>query len=129
MMNENKIATVVIGAAIEVHKNLGPGLLESIYETALAYELQKINFDIRRQVLIPVRYKEIVFTKGFLADIIVNNKVILELKSVRIVEDVHKKQLLSYLRLSNLTLGLLINFNSPYLKEGIFRVINGIITD
>jgi len=126
-MNENDIAKVIVDKAIKVHKNLGPGLFESVYQGALAYELQKSGLTIEREKDIPVLYDDIIFDKGFRADIVVNEKVIIELKSIKKLEDVHFKQLLTYLKLSNLKLGILINFNEVLLKNGIKRIINGII--
>jgi GxxExxY protein len=124
-MNENEIAEKIIGLAIKVHKALGPGLLESVYEKAMAFELQRNGFDIVVQKTLPVIYEGIVIDEGYRPDIIINNLVIIELKSVKSIEDVHLKQVLTYLRLSNLKLGILINFNESYLKEGLRRVFNG----
>lgn len=126
-MDENQIAEKVIGLAIKVHSILGPGLLESVYEKVLAFELHRNNFEIVVQEPVAVYYEGVVIDDGFRADIIVNRMVILELKSVRRVEDIHLKQLLTYVRLKNLKLGLLINFNETLLRNGIRRVINGFI--
>ncbi|GAK56234.1 hypothetical protein U27_03196 [Candidatus Vecturithrix granuli] len=125
-MNENEISKVVIDRSIKVHNLLGPGLLESVYEEVLAYELTKANLGCRRQVGIPVVYENVRMDIGFRADILVDDKVILELKSVETVLPLHKKQLLTYLRLSGLKLGLLLNFNVKLLKEGITRIVNGL---
>jgi GxxExxY protein len=125
IMTENIIAKEVVGAAYKVHTTLGPGLLESVYETVLAYELEKRNLKVVRQQSLPVIYESIKLEEGFRTDIIVENKVIIELKSVETIAPVHKKQLLTYLRLSGLKLGLLINFGSHLIKDGITRVING----
>ena len=118
-MTENDIAKEVVDAALTVHRMLGPGLLESVYETALAYELRQ------RQVPIPVRYRNVIFDEGFRADLIVEARVIVEVKSMERTAPVHGKQLLTYLRLSDLRLGLLINFNVELIKNGIKRVVNG----
>jgi len=125
-MTEDDISNKVIGLAIKVHKALGPGLLESAYEKAFAYELRKNGFKIDCQKKIAIKYDELIIDEGFRADIIVNNRVILELKSVKKLEDVHFKQLLTYLKLSDKKLGLLINFNETILKNGIKRVVNGL---
>ena len=114
-----------MNCAFAVHKALGPGLLESVYERALAIELKESGLFFERQREIPVRYKGRVIEKAFYADIIVENKVILELKSVQRLESVHAKQLLTYLKLSGVKLGFLINFNEELLKNGIKRIING----
>jgi GxxExxY protein len=120
-----KIAEKVIGLAIKVHSILGPGLLESAYEKALVYELRKNGFDVSVQEMVPINYEDLTIDEGYRADIIVNKKVILELKSVRNMEDVFFRQLLTYVRLSKLKLGLIINFNETLLRNGIRRVING----
>jgi GxxExxY protein len=127
-MNENGIAEVIIDSAITIHKKLGPGLLESVYEKVLSYELQKKGLISENQVSIPVKYDNITFSDAFRADIIVNRKVIIEIKSIENFEPVHFKQLLTYLKLSDMKLGILINFNKELLKDGIKRVINGTIT-
>jgi GxxExxY protein len=121
----NLLSNKIIGAAIEVHKQLGPGLLESVYEDCLCYELtqQKINFS--RQVNLPVTYKDAKIYAGFRIDLVVDNLVIVELKAVEQVLPVHKSQLLTYLKLSKKWLGLLINFNVPVVKDSITRVVNG----
>jgi len=123
-MIENELSQVILDCAFNVHKNLGPGLLESVYEETISYELLKKNIKIQRQVGIPVVYNDIKMEIGFRADIIVENKVIIEIKSVESLSDVHFKQLLTYLKLSDLKLGLLINFNESLLKNGIKRVVN-----
>ena len=123
-MDENEIAKRIIDAAMTVHRKLGPGLLESVYEKTLAYELAKPGLSVKVQVPIPIKYDEMVFDNAFKADLIVEEKVIVELKSVEIIQPVHKKQLLTYLRLSDKRLGLLINFGSALLKDGISRVVN-----
>lgn len=123
-MKENAISGFIVDAAYEVHTVLGPGLFESIYESALVFELEQRKLRVQRQVAIPVRYKEKEFGEGFRADLIVENKVIVELKSVEQLANIHKKQLLTYLRLTNLRLGLLLNFDAPLIKHGIVRVVN-----
>jgi GxxExxY protein len=126
MSKENEIAKLVVDAAYHVHTKLGPGLLESVYEVALAHEIEKRGLAIKRQVSIPIQYDELVFDEGFRADIIVEDSVILELKSVEAVAPVHKKQLLTYLRLADKRLGLLLNFGAPLIKKGIFRIVNNL---
>ncbi len=123
-MHENEIAKLILDCAFKIHRDVGPGLLESVYEELLAYELTKIGLSVKRQVGIPLTYETIKMEIGFRADIIVENKVIIELKSIETILDVHKKQLLTYLKLSGLKLGLLINFNVSLLKEGIVRIVN-----
>ncbi|MDD5583401.1 MAG: GxxExxY protein [Candidatus Marinimicrobia bacterium] len=125
-MTENEIGTVAIASAITVHRELGPGLLESIYEKALLYELIQHDLSVISQVDVPVKYKNVIFNIGFRADIIIENKVILELKSVEKILDVHKKQLQTYLKLTQLKLGYIFNFNTPLLKNGIVRCVNGL---
>ncbi len=121
----NKISKQVLDAAIEVHKQLGPGLLESVYEYCLCKELELRNIKYKRQVKIPVFYKNEPVGTNFIIDILVENELVLELKAVEIVLPVHNAQLLSYLRLTNKRLGILINFNVPRLVDGWKRVING----
>src|SRR5260221_9544522 len=123
-MTENEISYKIIGAAIELHKKLGPGLLESVYENALAYDLREISLKILQQAPMPLIYKEVKMEAGFRLDLLVEDKVIVEIKSVEILAPVHYSQLLTYLRLSNKKLGLLINFNSEVLKSGIHRILN-----
>ncbi|HTQ38728.1 MAG TPA: GxxExxY protein [Pirellulales bacterium] len=124
VMHENDITGIVIDAAIAVHKALGPGLLESVYEVVLAHELKKRGLKCERQAPIPVVYDNIRFDEGFCIDILVEDKVIVELKSVEKTIPVHKKQVLTYLRLTNKRVGLLINFGEEYLKDGITRLVN-----
>ena len=124
MLKENKIAKLVFDAAYHVHTKLGPGLLESVYEVVLAHEIEKRGLAIERQVSIPIQYDSLAFDEGFRADMVVEDSVILELKSVESVAHVHKKQLLTYLRLSDKRLGLLLNFGAPLIKKGIFRIVN-----
>ena len=123
-MTENDIGTLVVGASIDVHRELGPGLLESVYETALVYELTKRRLSVKRQLSIPILYKGIELKEGFKADIIVEDRVILELKSVEKILSVHKKQLQTYLKLTGCKLGYLLNFNETLLKDGIIRCVN-----
>lgn len=126
MKTENEIARLVLDAAFAVHTNLGPGLLESVYEAILAYELTKLGVVALRQVPVPIRYQELEFEEGFRADLLVDGKVIVELKAVEALVPVHGKQLLTHLRLSGHRLGLLINFGEEHLKDGIKRVTNGL---
>ena len=125
-MNENEISYKVIGAAIDIHKDIGPGLLESAYENALAYDLKNMGFDIRQQVAMPFIYKEVKQEVGYRIDLLINEKVIIEIKAVEVLVPVHFAQLLTYLKLSGLKLGLLINFNSKILKDSIHRVVNNL---
>jgi GxxExxY protein len=125
-MHENSIAKAVVNAAYKVHSKLGPGLFESVYEVILADELEEQGLQVNRQKSIPIRYGRKKFDQGFIADLIINDAVIVELKSVEKVAPVHKKQLLTYLRLSDKKLGLLINFGESSLKDGISRVVNGL---
>lgn len=125
-MHENEISNAIRGSAFKVHTALGPGLLESVYETALAYELRKDGFEVLTQLGVPVVYDEIKMDQGFRMDLLVNSKVIVEIKSVETLLDVHHKQLLTYLKLSEKKLGLLINFNSISLKNSITRIVNGL---
>jgi len=123
---ENKISYDCRGAAFRVYNQLGPGLLESVYEHTLCYELIKSGYHVQRQLGLPVYYDHLKFELGFRLDIIVNNLVIIEVKSVEAIMDVHKKQLLTYLKLSDKRLGLLINFNTSDLNSSIIRIVNGL---
>lgn len=125
-MNENEIGKHVVDAAVKVHRALGPGLLETVYEVVLSRELELRGLSCERQVSVPIQYENIRFDEGFRADIIVENKVILELKAVEQVSKVHNKQLFTYLKLRSLKLGFLLNFNATLMKDGITRVINGL---
>ena len=125
-MTENEIARQVVDAAYKIHTTLGPGLLESVYEATMAYELEKRGLPVIRQQPIPVVYESIHLQEGFRADLVVGGTVLVELKSIEEVAPVHKKQLLTYLRLSHRRLGLLINFNVELIKHGITRVVNGL---
>jgi len=125
-MTENDISRIVIDAAIKVHRHIGPGLLETVYESILTYELEERRLKVARQVPVPIHYRHICLDEGFRADLVVEDKLIIELKSVESLARVHKKQLLTYLRMSELRLGVLLNFGAPLIKEGICRVANGI---
>ena len=121
-MTENEIAAIIVDAAYTIHKRLGPGLLESVYETTLTYELEERGVRPHRQQAMPVVYESVRMDIGFRADLIVADKVIVEIKSVEAVSPVHRKQLLTYLRLTDKRLGLLINFNVPLIRDGITRI-------
>ena len=125
-MTENEIGKIIINTAISIHKELGPGLLESVYELVLATELEGKEFKVQRQQPVPIYFKGLKFKEGFRADIVVDNKVILELKSVEKVNNAHKKQLLTYLRLSGKKLGYLLNFGEALMKDGIIRTVNNL---
>jgi len=125
-MTENQIGSIVIDCAIKVHKELGPGLLESTYQACLAYELKKKGLFVEEQKALPVIYDEIKLEVGYRIDILVENKIILELKSVEALNDIHLAQILTYLKLSDRKLGYLINFNVKLLKQGIKRVVNNL---
>lgn len=126
-MNENELSKIIIGAAISLHKILGPGLLESVYETTLvAYELRNLGLDVQSQLSVPMVYKEIHMDVGYRIDLLINNKVLIEVKSVEKLAPVHFAQTLTYLKLSELKLGLLINFNTKKVSEGIHRVVNNL---
>jgi GxxExxY protein len=124
-MNENEIAKIAVAVAFQLHSTLGPGLLESVYQELYVYKLRERGVSVETEVQLPVVYEGKQFTSTFRIDILIEKKLVIELKSVETVLPVHKKQLLTYLRLSNLKLGLLINFGSAYIKDGIERVING----
>ncbi|HTG67417.1 MAG TPA: GxxExxY protein [Flavobacterium sp.] len=126
-MTENEISKIVFESALKVHKVLGPGLLESAYEECLFYELTKFNLKVEKQKALPLVYEEVKLDVGYRIDIIVEDKFIVEVKSVETLNDVHLAQLLTYLRLSDCKLGLLINFNVKLLKEGVRRVVNGVL--
>jgi GxxExxY protein len=125
-MTENEISYKIIGAAIELHKTIGPGLLESAYENALAFELRELGLKVEQQYPMPFIYKEVKQDIGYRLDLIVENKVIIEVKSVEMLAPVHYAQLLTYLKLSDIKLGLLMNFNSKILKENIHRIVNSL---
>ena len=125
-MRENEVAKIVVDVAFQIHKRLGPGLLESVYEAVMLHELRKRGLNVENQVPIPVEWDGIRLEVGFRADLIVERCLIVELKSVEQINPVHKKQLLTYLRLANCRLGLLINFNTELIKNGISRIVNGL---
>jgi len=125
-MTENDISYKIIGAALELHTALGPGLLESVYESTLAYDLSNLGLKIETQIPKPLVYKEIKLDVGYRIDMLVEDKVIVEIKSVENLAPVHFAQTLTYLKLSDKKLALLINFNTKYLKEGIHRIVNNL---
>ncbi|HNW99469.1 MAG TPA: GxxExxY protein [Bacteroidales bacterium] len=125
-MTENEISYKIIGAAIELHKAIGAGLLESAYENALAFDLREIGLDVEQQYPMPFVYKDVKQDVGYRLDLLVEKKVIIEVKSVEVLAPVHYAQLLTYLKLSDLRLGLLINFNSKFLKDNIHRIVNNL---
>jgi GxxExxY protein len=123
---ENEIGTAIISAAIDVHSLVGPGLLESAYEACLVYELEKLGFDVRRQSALPLRYKDLIIDIAYRTDLIVENLVVVELKTVEMILRVHRSQLLSYLGLGGFKLGYLLNFHVAQMRDGIVRVANGL---
>jgi len=125
-MTENEIGKIIVDSAIAVHRELGPGLLESVYEVVLAYELRQRGLSVKRQVPMPIRYKDMTFDEAFRADLVVEEKVIVELKSVERVSEAHKKQVQTYLRLTGCKLGFLLNFGEALMKRGITRTVNGL---
>ena len=125
-MTENELSKLFLDIAFKVHTALGPGLLESAYESVICYELDKCKIPYERQIEVPIRYDDHLFSNAFRADLILERKVIIELKSVESLNDVHKKQLLTYLKLTGLKLGLLVNFNEKLLKNGIVRIANNL---
>jgi GxxExxY protein len=125
-VTENEIARIAVDAAIHVHRTLGPGLFESVYERILEHELKKRSLVVQRQIPVPVVYDGLTFDDAFRADLIMNDSVIIELKSIETLAAVHGKQLLTYLKLTGKKLGLLINFGEVLLKNGIHRVVNGL---
>jgi GxxExxY protein len=126
-MKENDIRTIIVDCALELHRNLGPGLLETVYEVTLARALERRGLGVQRQVAVPIEYQGETFSEGFRADLIVGGLVIVELKSIERVTPAHKKQLLTYLRLTGLKLGYLLNFGEALMRDGITRTINGSI--
>ncbi len=124
-MHENEIGSVVVDCAVALHRDLGPGLLETVYELTLARALERRGLSVQRQVAVPIEYEGETFAEGFRADLIVECKVLLELKSMERVTPAHKKQLLTYLRLTGLKLGYLLNFGEALMRDGITRTING----
>ena len=125
MIKGNQLTSEIIGSAIEVHRNLGPGLLESTYEECMVFELQERDLIVKRQYEIPVLYKGNKLEQNYRIDLLVNNHVIVELKSIKKIEPIHDAQLLTYMKLANKKYGLLLNFNVPVMKQGIKRLLNG----
>jgi len=125
-MTENEIARDLVDIFLKIHKHLGPGLLESVYEEVICYELTQRQINFSRQKAISVIYEDVKMDMGFRADLIVDNKVIIEIKSIEAIAPVHPKQLLTYLRLSDKKLGLLVNFNVDLIKNGIHRIVNNL---
>ena len=125
MLNGNQLTNAIIGSAIEVHRNLGPGLLESTYEECMAFELQGRKLAVQRQLELPILYKGIKLGQNYRLDLLVNDQVVIELKAVTKIEPIHDAQLLTYLKLANKRYGLLLNFNVPIMKQGIRRLLNG----
>jgi GxxExxY protein len=123
-LTENELSSIIIGCAIEVHKKLGPGLLESAYQTCLLYELKNADLTVQSEKPMPIEYKDIKLDHGYRLDILVNEKVVIEIKTVEAFADVHFAQVLTYLKLGDYKLGLLINFNVSILKDGIKRIAN-----
>ena len=124
-MNENDLGRIIVNTAIDLHSKLGPGLLESVYEVILTKHLSKKGLFVQRQVSIPIEYEGELFEEGFRIDMIVQGKVIIELKSIEKVTNAHKKQLLTYLKLTDTKLGYILNFGTELMKTGIYRIING----
>ncbi len=125
-MTENEISKIIFDCALKIHKLLGPGLLESAYEECLFYELKKTNLRVEKQKPLPLIYEDVKLEIGYRTDIIIENKVIIEVKSVDALNDIHFAQILTYLKLSNCKLGMLINFNVTLIKNGIKRVVNNL---
>lgn len=124
-MTENELSKIVFDAGLKIHKKLGPGLFETVYEECLFYELQKQNLKVEKQLVLPIVYEELKINNAFRIDIIIEDKLILEIKAVEFINPSHKAQLLTYLKMTNCKLGLLINFNEETFKSGVTRVING----
>ena len=125
MLKGNQLTSEIIGSAIEVHRNLGPGLLESTYEECMAFELENRNLVVKRQHEVPILYKGNKLEQVYRVDLLVNSEIIVELKSIKKIEAIHNAQLLTYLKLANKKYGLLLNFNVPVMKQGIKRLLNG----
>lgn len=125
-MNENELSKIIVNTAYQIHVELGPGLLESVYEEVMFSELKSHNLNVERQKAIPLIWKNTKMPLGFRADLIVDHKVLIELKSVETIAPVHKKQVLTYLKLTDIKLGLLINFNEAFIKNGITRIVNNL---
>jgi len=125
-MTENEISKVVVRSAVNIHRLLGPGLLESVYQRILAFELRKAGLRVETETPVPVQWDGHIIDESFRADIIVNDTVLLELKSLEKLQPVHKKQVLTYLKLSDIKLGMLLNFGAEVMKDGIHRIVNGL---
>lgn len=125
-MSENDLSKIIVNSCYQIHKELGPGLFESVYEECLHFELIQQGLSVQRQKELPVIYKSLKMELGFRTDLIVENKVIVEIKSIEAIAPVHQKQMLTYLRLANLKLGLLVNFNEALIKDGIQRIVNNL---
>src|SRR5207253_4345017 len=125
-MIENEIGDAIISAAMKVHSAVGPGLLESAYETCILYELEKKHIPARRQVLVPIRYDDMTIDNGYRIDLLVGDRVVVELKAVEAILPVHRSQLLSYLKLGGFNLGYLLNFHVAHMRDGIVRMANGL---
>ncbi len=126
-MKENQIGDRIVETATNIHRETGPGLLETVYEIILTHQLRECGLDVKRQVAVPIEYHGLKFSEGFRADLIIENKVIVELKCVEKINNAHKKQLLTYLRLTGMHLGYLLNFSVPLMKYGIHRTANALI--
>ena len=125
-MNENHVGDAIIVAAMKVHSAVGPGLLESAYETCLTYELEKQRVPVRRQVLVPIRYEDLTIDNGYRIDLLVGDQVVVELKAIEAILPVHRGQLLSYLKLGGFKLGYLLNFHVAHMRDGIVRMVNAL---
>lgn len=123
-MTENELSRIVFRKGLEVHRELGPGLLESVYEECLEYELKALGLDVKRQTSISIKYKDRSLDRGFIADLIVNDKILIELKAVKNIDPIHVAQVITYLKLTNIKLGLLLNFNVELFKNGVQRIAN-----
>ena len=128
-MHENEIAKAIVDAAFKVHSTLGPGLLERVYEVTLAHELRKRGFEVERQQPVPIIYDNLRFEEAFCYDLLVNDKVVVEIKAIEAIGDIKKRQVLTYLRLMHKRLGLLINFDVRLIRDGITRIVNGLTDD
>jgi GxxExxY protein len=125
-MHENDIAKIIVQTVFDLHKNLGPGLLESVYKNSLAYDLKEKNLIVEREVPVPFVYKEVKQDVGFRLDLLIEKKVVVEIKAIELLAPVHFSQVLTYLKLANIKLGLLINFNVKLIKDGIHRIVNNL---
>lgn len=125
-MSENELSAIVVDIAVKLHAKFGPGLHERVYSVVMAHELRKRGLRVEREVPVPIRYENLIFEEGFVADIIIEEKLILELKVVECLTAIHRRQLLTYLRLRDVKLGLLLNFGECYMKDGIVRIVNGL---